>query len=294
MPPKVSREVAAARPANGKPVRSGDEWAREGFLAADPPKEFEGWGWMDTFHMIVYGPPKTGKTTFVSTFPGPILWGLASGSRQPGELKSLSVADRGKVRPFLINSAAQLAEFGERGRRYATVVMDHGTGLYDRLLAEVLGLDEMPVQKSWGLAQMEQYGEVKIKIQEFTRDLFSLPGHGVMVAQERLFGGSDDSEVMVAQNGPSFTDKLAKSVISSADFVVNTFVRPKTRMVKNEITQEMEEVKVPYEFEYCLRTGRDENYATGFRVPRGCPLPYCLVDPTFAAVQKVARGEWKS
>jgi hypothetical protein len=103
----------------------------------------------------VYGHPKTGKTTFVSTFPGPILWLLSSGGRESGELKSVDTpAMRQKITPRVVDSFEVIKTALDSTDRYATIVSDHATGLRDLALMSILGLDEMPVQKTFGMATL--------------------------------------------------------------------------------------------------------------------------------------------
>ena len=58
----------------------------------------------DTLNLSVYGVSGTGKTTFWSTFPGPIRVFLFSGIANPGELKSIALEDREKIEPVIFDS----------------------------------------------------------------------------------------------------------------------------------------------------------------------------------------------
>ena len=43
--------------------------------------------------------------------------------------------------------------------------------------------------------------------------------------------------------------------------------------------------------DYCLRTEPHDTFMTKFRLPRGTPLPECVVDPTYDKVMALIRGE---
>jgi hypothetical protein len=75
---------------------------------------------------------------------------------------------------------------------FATVVLDHVTGLQDMVLKEILGLDEIPVQKSWGLATQQQYGTCILRCKELLSALLSVQANVILVAQEKDF--NTDSE----------------------------------------------------------------------------------------------------
>jgi len=122
--------------------------------------------------------------------------------------------------------------------KYDTLVLDHITGFYDLILKEVLGITEIPVQKSWGLATMQQYGEVGVKFKEIMRALLSYNGNVVLVAGERMFGTKEEgqfSELMQPTVGCALTDKLAGWVNQGCDYICQTFIRPKMEQKTIEV-----------------------------------------------------------
>lgn len=262
--------------------------------------ETDPWAFNDAVHMLVYGESGSGKTTFWSSFPGPILCIICSGSDRPGELKSINTAEmRGKVTPRLVRTTTEVRQHLADAGDYATVVLDHGSGLADLTLKEILGLRELPPQLSWGLATQQQYGEQALKLKEFFRALLNLPQHVVIVAQQRTFGGDDNNSDVIK---PTVAAALSPSVTGwlnpACDYVVQTFKRPfivsteRTVGGKSIITTERgRNPKTGLTVEYCLRTEPHEVFMTKFRVPKGHALPDSIVDPTFAKVQSVINGE---
>ena len=111
----------------------------------------------------MYGRGKTGKTTLWSTFPKPILSIICSGSNQPDEVRSIDTKENRKTinEVTIINSGeiTELADKQAETELFATVVVDHVTGVQDMILKEILGLDELPPQSSWGQATQQQYGQ---------------------------------------------------------------------------------------------------------------------------------------
>jgi hypothetical protein len=263
---------------------------------------------VDTIRLLLYGQSGTGKTTLWSTFPGPTLALICSGGNKPGELRSIRTPENiEKITPLVVTSSKELDQYLRGGKgtqidatKYATVVLDHVSGLQDLILKEILGLDEAPVMKSWGLASQQQYGQVVQQCMEHLRTMLSLPGNVVVVAQERVFGGREDgmdSEIITPTIGASVYPSLARWLNPACDYVVQMFKRPRMKVVKrivgkgtkNEVVRES---KVRDRgVEYCARTEPHEVYLTKFRVPKGQALPVVITDPDYEKLMAVIRGE---
>lgn len=258
----------------------------------------------------LYGRSGTGKTTLWSTFPKPILAIICSGSARPGELRSIDTPEnRGKVKQVVLNESEEIFELcdylspdieGAKQRMkppFATVVLDHATGLQDLVLKEILGLERMPVAKSWGLATQQQYGQCTVKCKEAFRAMLDLSCNVVIIAQERIFSNDDSSDIIAPTIGASLMPQLAGWLAPACDYVLETFIRQKekvttTTMGKGKLAKTItKRVKVRGEVEYCVRTGPDPVYTTKFRVPKGHPLPPVLVDPDYGKIMSVIRGE---
>lgn len=242
--------------------------------------------------VALYGRSGTGKTTFWSSFPKPILALICSGGKRSGELRSIQNVKG--VKQFQITSSDQIIQLSEEllESEYKTVVLDHGTHLQDLALKETLGLEEIPVQKTWGIASQQQYGQVGIMMKEYLRSLFELPKHVVIVTQEREFGTDLETNLIAPSVGVALSPSVAGWLHSSADYIVETFIRKRKEVKTVKIAGKTKQREVKGEgVEYCLRTGPDEVYTTKFRVPKGRILPDVIVDPTFQKMMNVIQGK---
>lgn len=254
------------------------------------------WDLIDRLLISLWGESGTGKTTFWATMPGEITVAICSGGSHPGELRSINTPEyRKKISPVVIDTVADFEAWLAKVGNYATAVLDHATGFADLVLKELLGLEEIPAQKGWGLASQQQYGQQSLQLKTYLRTLLSSPCNVVIVSQERMFKGRDDGvdpEIVRPTMGPALTPSVCGWLLPACDYVVQTFKRP--RMVKS--TAEIGGKKIVTEargkgVEYCLRTGPHDTFMTKFRVPKGTPLPECIVDPTYDKMMALIRGE---
>ncbi len=261
---------------------------KAGILSKIKPLSFET---DEGIQVLLYGRSGTGKTTLWGTFPAPILSIICSGSKRPGELRSLDTPEnRKRIQTLVVQETSEITEILEElpDQDYKTVVLDHASGLQDFHLKEILGLDELPAQKSWGLATQQQYGQCTQKTKEQLRALLSLPCNVVIIAQERSFNDDKESELIDPTVGAGLTPSLAGWLNSSCDYICQTLIRSK--FVEKKVAGKSVKRKTK-EVEYCLRTAPHEVYTTKFRVPRGRKLPELIVDPTYGKIMKVIRGE---
>lgn len=248
------------------------------------------WDLIDTITMLVYGVSGSGKTSLWGSFPGPILAAICSGGTRPGELRSINTPEmRKKIDARIIHSTQQMKGLIEEAKEgIATFVIDHGSGLQDLTLKEILGLDELPAQKSWGMAKQQEYGQSALMCKEIFRAALSLPCNVVIVAQEREFNSESGSDLIAPTVGAALTPSVTSWLNPACDYVVQTFIRPKTgtKMVAGkEQKQRLGGV------EYCLRVAPHEVYTTKFRMPKGRELPEVIVDPSYDKIIKLIRGE---
>ena len=252
--------------------------------------------------MLVYGQSGSGKTTFWATFPGKILVAVCSGGNRTGELRSVNTAEyRKKIDSVVVQSIADMRDIvdhaADSSNGYKTLVLDHVSGLQDLALKEILGIDELPAQKSWGLASQQQYGQCTMQCKEALRAMLNLPINVVIIGQERTSRGDDESggsysELLRPTVGVATTPSLAGWLNPACDYVVQTFKRPvmvrkTTKVGDKSVVTESRGKGV----EYCLRCEPHDVYATKFRVPRGLPMPDVIVDPSYDKVIRVIRGE---
>lgn len=252
----------------------------------------------DGIKLLLYGRSGSGKTTLWATFPKPILAILCSGGSKPGELRSVDTAEHRKsIKQVVLEQSGEVRELtgylnGIGSEAYKTVVLDHATGLQDLVLKEILGLDELPAQKTFGMATQQQYGQCTLQTKELLRALLGLSQNVVIVAQEREFNNDTESDLISPTVGAGLSPSLAGWLNQAVDYIVQTFLRQKEEIREATIAGKVVRSTVKTKkVEYCLRTGPDIVYQTKFRVPKGKILPEALVDADYESILNLIRGE---
>jgi len=246
--------------------------------------------------VCVYGESGSGKTTFCSSFPGPILWIVCSGSTKPGELRSVNTPEmRKKIKTVRIENSREVIELAQKQAEtemFNTVVVDHGTGLQDWVMKELLNMDELPPQLSWGLASQQTWGQCALQMKELLRAVLSLSCNRIIVSQERTFKADEDNDLDIMPHvGPALTPSITGWLTPACDYVVQTYKQQKTSTKTVKIGQNTQSVTTKLKgVDYRLRTGPDATYMTKFRVPLGTVLPDSIVDPTYEKMMALVNG----
>lgn len=238
----------------------------------------------------IYGVSGTGKTTLACTYPKPLLLiGFEDGTR--------SVQDVDGVDFILVENTGELVDIFSflREGRYASAVLDTTSSLQSMTLKEILGLEELPTQRSWGMASRDQYGQSALQTKEILRHFLRLSKdnvcHTVMLAQERDFEGEGSQTYGLIS--PKVMSSLTASVVGwmnpECDYICQTYIRMK--LIEKVVTvngkKKTQIEKHPSQVEYCLRTRPHEVYTIKFRTPRGHELPECIVDPSYEKIHAV-------
>lgn len=239
--------------------------------------------------MNVYGRSGTGKTTFYSSFPKPLLTIICSGAQETRSIYKVPGIDM--VRLQEVEEFPLLMEHVAECGKYKTVVLDHVTAFQDMVLKAILGLEILPAQTSWGLATQQEYGQLGLQMKEYLRLMLDLPINTVMVAQEKAFNAEEQSELLLPNVASALTPTVTGWINTACDYIVQTFLREKVVMkpvkVGGKVVNKPVKVKGA---EYCLRVGPDPTYTTKFRVPKGTILPDVLANPDYAQVLKLING----
>lgn len=244
----------------------------------------------------LYGRSGTGKTTLWGTFPGKILAIVCSGSKQSAEeLRSLNTpAMRKKVDQVVLQSSMEIDELVDYAQdsKYKTVVLDHITDFQGLILQEILQLDKIPEQLSWGLATQQQYGQCTLQLKEHLRKLLNLTCNVVLIGQQREYGTSDDdSELAMPYVAASLTPSGVGWLNPACSYICQTFIRSKTIEKQIKIGDKTQTTKVKTgDMEYCLRTGPHSVFTTKFRVPKGTKLPDAIVNPSYDKIMELING----
>lgn len=242
----------------------------------------------------VYGRSGTGKTHFWGSFPKPILVMLNSGGRKPGELRTLNTKyfrDPKVLRQAVVHNMKDhddMLNYLHGKNDFASVVYDHASGLQNLALQEVMGIAEIPTQLHWGFASRDQYSQAALATKEVLRGLLNLDCNVVIVAQERAFDPSQDSDVMMPYVGSALMPSVTGWLNPTVDYIGQTFIRQKTveQNIKIGNVNQKQKVAVPGQVEFCLRTGPDPVFTTKFRLPDRSP-PDVIVDPNFTKIDEL-------
>jgi hypothetical protein len=246
----------------------------------------------------LYGNPKTGKTRFACTFPKPLLLlGAEDGTA--------SVVGMEGVDFLLLESCEDLREVTNllRTGQYKTAVLDSGTSLRDMRIKEILRLSEMPVQKGFGFASREQWGEAAMSIKQLLRPTFDCARQGILenlviIAQESTYNGGDEgaaSDLIKPTVSSALGKSLADWVNQECDCIGQMFTRMQVvtkihQPIKDGPTVTMTEKTGA--IDYCLRIGTDGVYQAGIRVRQGLTLQQSvLTDPSYDRLLRVIKGE---
>jgi hypothetical protein len=233
--------------------------------------------------MCLYGRGKTGKTSAACTFPKPLLViGTENGTKSVKKVKG--------VKFFPLLESSEIDELAEAiPGEYASVVLDTAGGLQDMIMKEILGLDDIPVEKSWGMAVREQWQSCGVQTKERLRRLLDLADkhgtHVVIIAHERNFNDEGGSDLLFPTVGAALTPSTAGWLNGACDYLCQTFLREQT--VKKDVKVAGKKgatmLRKTGKVEYCLRVGPHPVYMTGFRRSHSEDetMPDVLVDPDY-------------
>ncbi len=244
------------------------------------------------FSFGFYGKSGTGKTTLYATFPKPMLVIRCSGSKNSKELKSIDTpANRKTIKcvPLLkSNEIIDLVAYQRETNTFKTVVLDHGSGLQDLILKEVLGLEDLPSQGSWGMAKQQEWGQVALQTKELLREILNLSCYRVIVTQERTFESKDEEDLIDPFISFGLIPSIAGWLGPTCDYVCQTFLQQKTIIKEVRIgKKKIQKTSYAKGVDFCLRTSPDAIHAGVFRTPKGGNLPEYLIDPTYDKILKL-------
>lgn len=247
------------------------------------------------FKLLVYGRSGTGKTRLFGTFPKKALLiraenGIASIKGDKGI--DVYPRDDDPNGPT-IKSVEQMVDILDylttEDHGYESVGLDSASALADTYLANILGLKELPPQKSWGLASRDQYGQCGLQLKECFRRILALDANVCIIAGDRNFNDEGGGELQLAPTvGAALTPSVAGWLNYSVQYIGQTFIRAGYKEGKIKLAGKVKVTKTKTgENEFCLRTGPHEVFTTKFRVPRGRVLPDVIVDPDFDKIAEL-------
>lgn len=246
--------------------------------------------------ILIYGRSKTGKTSLACDFPKPILLvGTEDGTE--------SVKDMEDVKFGRLIASAEMDEVLNllKTEDYRTVILDTAGGFQDIIVKEVLDLDEVPVQRTYGMGQSkfkddrQMWGVVGLQFKERMRRLLDLADtqgiNVVIVAHERNFNDEGGSELITPTVGAALTPSAAGFLNGACDYICQCFLREIMTASETKVgDKKIKTFKKTGKAEYGLRIGPHPVYTTGFRISRRLSeaLPDVIINPTYEEICKLA------
>lgn len=169
-------------------------------------------------NVVLYGPPKVGKTVAAASAPGPILYlntdgpnALGFARRHFGSEKILEVEVKGK--DSLAGALDVLRDGGKvAGQQIQTVVLDSVGEAYRILLEEM----------TRGRPNIGQYGDAATMIERWCRHVRNLQVNLVLVAHEQLME-TPEGNILMPQTGAR---KLPQILCAMVDVIAYCQMQP--------------------------------------------------------------------
>jgi len=167
----------------------------------------------DTFNVLLYGRPKSGKSTAAATAPGPILWVNAEGPGALGYARKTAAARGTEIHEVVVDqrltSTTDLLDNVYRHVKSGadpvcqTVVVDTLAKVRDQLIAQLV------VKGS--KQSLPQYGQVADKLGGFIEALRNLPVNLVLLAHVDT-KDAEEGRVVDPLIGGALTEKIPGEV----------------------------------------------------------------------------------
>ena len=232
----------------------------------------------------IYGRSGTGKTTFASTFPKPLLLLDIEdhGTDSIADIADIDIAPITRWNEFEDVYDMLIA----KTNKYKTVVWDTITQAQLLGANHILAKKRKPqvVQIDWGTMTMQDWGDLGALMKEQITLYRNLPLEVVFLAQERVTTNEgDDNNVLLPEVGPALSPAIASHLNACVSIIASTFIKRRRRKQNNK-TVEVDPV-------YSMRIGPNPIYTTKVRKPRPVQLPNDLEDPSYDDVLEIIRGQ---
>jgi hypothetical protein len=164
----------------------------------------------EQFNVLIYGAPKTGKSTAAATAPGPILWVNAEGPGALGYARKIAAERKTQILEVRVErdiDARQLLRdvivFVRKRDDIQSVVVDTLAKLRDALIRQIV----VPGAKN----SIQQFGEVAKILEEFVQVMRDLPVNLVLVAHQEI-ADADGDRIVQPLIGGALTAKIPGEV----------------------------------------------------------------------------------
>lgn len=239
--------------------------------------------------ICIYGRPKTGKTRLAATFPKPLLiLGTEDGTKSIGGVKDVDFVLLKKS-----TEVEELVDYAIGAKKYKSIVLDNVTQLQGMVLAEMLGLDEIPLQQHRSMIQNIDNQQYSLLTKTAINAVFKFNGNIIFAAHEKDFNedSKTQSDLILPTIGTGLSKAVANWLNGKCDYICQTYIRDKVN--KEEVSPGVFIDTPSGKGEYCLRIGAHAVYMTGFRVPIGAKLPDVIVNPTYQKIYDIITGKYK-
>ena len=239
--------------------------------------------------IAIYGRSGTGKTTFSTTLPTPILH-IDINEDTSRVLKGIE-----GIETVSIDKSTLLDDvywYLHDSDKYNSIVIDTVSKLQEMHLQEyqsaLKSLDGNYAAigfKGWGMIS----GKTRVDIGKFCR----LGKNLCFIAQDRKSSEespSEDEEI-TPEIGPALMPSVASFLNASVDVLGNCFIRKKTVRRKRKIKGKIK-IDVKTSKEYSMRLGAHTVYTVKVRNKRNIVVPDFITDPTFDKLIDITEGNY--
>lgn len=235
-----------------------------------------------SYSSVVYGRSGSGKTTFSSSMPKPLL--LADVKDRGTD----SISDVDGISVLSVKTWADFEDlywFLSKDTKFKSVVIDTVSQLQDLAILEV---NSNSKAGGWGTMTKQQWGEVASLLKTWLIRYRDLDKHVMFIAQDRVFNGDEESEDngIDPQMGPRLMPSVASTINAGVDIVAHTFLRQHTEIqVVNKKRVQKRQIQ------YAMRVGPNPSFITKIRKPKKVVVPEFIVNPTYDQVIKLVRSK---
>lgn len=254
--------------------------------------------------MVVYGGNRTGKTTFACTWPKPLLLvsfepAEAGGTESVSDVDGVEVIQL-KTREEMLTLCEELKE----GSPYKTHVLDTGTSFQDAILCELLGLDKLPEQMSFGGVPKQTYFTRADQVKECLRKFVGLDAHTLILNQEKDHRPRDKDTVDMTPKlvaGLKLDSFIASDLGGSSvgwlhdvcPYICRLYIADEEEEVEMKLSaggKTLKKTQLTGNKERRLLMQLQPNFAAGCRAPTRIKVPDYLANPTFDRFWKLLQG----
>lgn len=228
----------------------------------------------------IWGHPGTGKTSFIRTFPKPILL-LDVGENGSASAKFEGLR-KGDITILPIDEFDELDEALDYARenKFKTVVVDGMTGVQNLCHIKVMADEKKKkmTQPMFGTATTMLKGMI-MDYKELMEDKI-IP---VFICHSRTDEIECEMDEVIASIGPALTPGVATFLAGSSQIVIQSYIKESTKKVDGKRVEGVE---------YCMRTGPNPYFKTKIQKPVDAPCPEHVVNATYDDIMSIAEGTY--